>query len=79
MVSSSEIYNTTFPGLNAVAAKFGITALKARKLLITAGLYSTALSRQVAELYDDGMEISQIMKITGLSRASVHSYLPYTV
>ena len=70
--------DTTFPGLNAVAAEFGITALKARKLLITAGLYSTALSRQVAELYDDGMEISQIMKITGLSRASVHSYLPYT-
>ena len=32
-------------GLNAVAAEFGITALKARKLLITAGVYSTALSR----------------------------------
>ena len=60
--------DTTFPGLNAVATEFGITALKARKLLITAGVYSTALSRQV----------DQIMKITGLSRASVHSYLPYT-
>ena len=68
----------TFPGLNIVAAEFGITALKARKLLITAGVYSTALSRQVAELYAGGMEISRIMKITGLSRASVHSYLPYT-
>ena len=68
----------TFPGLNAVAAEFGITALKARKLLITAGVYSTALSRQVAELHDGGVEISQIMKTTGLSRASVHSYLPYT-
>ena len=68
----------TFLGLNAVAAEFGITALKARKLLITAGVYSTALSRQVAELYAGGMEISRIMKITGLSRASVHSYLPYT-
>ena len=68
----------TFPGLNAVAAEFGITALKARKLLITAGVYSTALSRQVAELHASGVEISQIMKITGLSRASVHSYLPYT-
>lgn len=43
--------DTTFPGLNAVAAEFGITALKARKLLITAGVYSTAVSRQVAELY----------------------------
>lgn len=70
--------DTTFPGLNAVAAEFGITALKARKLLITAGVYSTAVSRQVAELYAGGTEIDQIMKITGLSRASVHSYLPYT-
>ena len=67
----------TFPGLNAVAAEFGITALKTRKLLITAGVYSTALSRQVAELHAGGVEISRIMKLTGLSRASVHSYLPY--
>ena len=70
--------DTTFPGLNAVAAEFGITALKARKLLITAGVYSTALSRQVMELHDGGTKIDQIMKLTGLSRASVHSYLPYT-
>src|SRR5699024_1375147 len=68
----------TAPGLNAVAAEFGITALKARKLLITAGVYSTALSRRIAELAAGGYKIEQIMKITGLSRASVHSYLPYT-
>ena len=67
-----------FPGLNAVAAEFGITALKARKLLITAGVYSTAVSRQVAELYAGGTRIDQIMKITGLSCASAHSYLPYS-
>ena len=68
----------TFPGLNAVAAEFGITALKARKLLITAGVYSTHLSRMIMELHTSGTGIDQIMKITGLSRASVHSYLPYT-
>ena len=66
------------PGLNAVAAEFGITALKARKLLITAGVYSTALSRQVAELQSKKAKLEQIMSATGLSRASVHSYLPYT-
>ena len=65
-------------GLNAVAAEFGITALKARKLLITAGVYSTALSRRIAELATAGYKIEQIMKETGLGRASVHSYLPYT-
>ena len=65
-------------GLNAVAAEFGITALKARKLLITAGVYSTALSRQIAELQSKKMRLEQIMSATGLSRASIHSYLPYT-
>lgn len=50
----------TFPNLNIVAAEFGITALKARKLLITAGVYATALSRQVAELYADGAKVDQI-------------------
>ena len=68
----------TAPGLNAVAAEFGITSLKTRKLLITAGVYSTSLSRQIAELAAGGYKIEQIMKITELSRASVHSYLPYT-
>lgn len=70
--------NGRAPGLNAVAAEFGITALKARKLLITAGVYSTALSRQIAKLHFSGAKNEQMMKITGLSRASVHSYLPYT-
>lgn len=66
------------PGLNAVAAQFGITALKARKLLITAGVYSTSLSRQIARLKSEEVELELIIHITGLSRASVHSYLPYT-
>ena len=70
--------DTAPPGLNAVAAEFGITALKARKLLLTAGVYSTALSRQIKELHSKKMKMEQIMSATGLSRASVHSYLPYT-
>lgn len=70
--------DTVHSGLNAVAAEFGITALKARKILITAGVYSTALSRRVSQLHAAEMRIEQIMAITGLSRASVHSYLPYT-
>ena len=68
----------TAPGLNAVAAEFGITSLKTRKLLITAGVYSTSLSRQIAELAAGGYKIEQMMEITELSLASVHSYLPYT-
>ena len=64
--------------LNSVAAEFGITALKARKLLITAGVYSTETSRRISELKTAGNSVQQIMEYTGLGRASVHSYLPYT-
>lgn len=41
---------TGTPTLNSAAEEFGITALKARKLLITANYYSTATSRLIAEL-----------------------------
>ena len=64
--------------LNEVAAEFGITAMKARKLLITAGVYSTGLSRKIQSLYSSGRSISEIQSIMGLSRSSIHSYLPYS-
>lgn len=64
--------------LNELAAEFDITAMKARKLLITAGVYSTELSRKIFSLYESGKKISEIERIVGLSRASVHSYLPYS-
>lgn len=46
-------------------------------MLVTAGVYSTKLSRKVQSLYEDGCSIQQIMDETGLKRASVHAYLPY--
>lgn len=64
--------------LRCVAREFDITHLKARKLLITAGAYSTEISDYVNSLKTDGKTIPEIMQTTGLSRASVHSYLPYS-
>ena len=64
--------------LRHVAEEFDFTHLKARKLLITAGVYHTDISDQVNQLKKDGKKIPEIMAITGLKRASVHSYLPYT-
>lgn len=63
--------------LRDVAAEFDITLLKARKLLITAGVYSTDASVQIQELKEQGKTITEIVDKMGLSRASVHSYLPY--
>ncbi len=73
-----EVAELDHVSLNEVAAEFGITAMKARKLLITAGVYSTKTSREIQSLHASGKKISEIPSIVGLSRASVHSYLPYT-
>ena len=64
--------------LHEVAAAFDITVMKARKLLITGGFYSTSLSRRVQELHAQGLTVAQIMEKTGLKRASINSYLPYS-
>lgn len=72
-------YYTSSPKVSLcnIANEFDITLLKARKLLITAGAYATETSAEVQQLREDGKTIPEIMNLTGLSRASVHSYLPY--
>lgn len=64
--------------LRKISEQFGITLMKTRKILITAGVYHTEISDQINSLREDNWSISDIMKETDLSRSSVHSYLPYT-
>lgn len=64
--------------IRSIAEEFDITPLKVRKLLITAGVFSTEISDEVNDLFLRGKSILEIQKITGLGRASVYSYLPYT-
>ena len=65
------------PSIRDVANAMNTTPLRVRKMLVTAGVYSTKFSRKVQSLYEDGCSIQQIMDETGLKRASVHAYLPY--
>jgi hypothetical protein len=67
-----------YPSLNAVAAEFNITVIKTRKILITAGYYSTAAIRKVAELNAQGLSVQEIMEATGLKYAAVQAYMPYS-
>jgi hypothetical protein len=64
--------------LKLIAEEFSMTRLKVRKLLITAGVYETPISGEVNRLYRQGKTIIEIQEATGLKRASVHSYLPYS-
>lgn len=63
--------------LKILGEEFSMTPLKIRKILITGNAYMTDITKQVQELYSAGRSIQQIQEILGLSRASVHSYLPY--
>ena len=65
------------PSLNELAREYGLNVIKVRKILITAGVYSTEVSRLIYELNSQGLSMSEIAEQTGLSKASINSYLPY--
>lgn len=75
---TSGISDGSCISLRQVSEEFGITLMKTRKILITAGVYHTENNEQINSMREQGMSISEIMKETGLSKSSVHSYLPYT-
>ena len=88
LVKTVELFGASFddreerpedpPTIVSVAEALQITPIKVRKMLITAGYYSTAMSRKVQALQDEGYSIQEIMEETGLGKASVNGYLPYT-
>ncbi len=77
LAAVTESYKETGE-LKLTAEEFDMSALKIRKLLITAGVYHNELSDQVYELYTQGKTIAEIGQITGLGRSSINGYLPYT-
>ena len=65
------------PSLRAIAEELEVTTIKARKLLITAGYFSSITSREVKRLSDNGLSPKQIGERLGLGPAAVYGYLPY--
>ena len=55
----------------------GLNPIKVRKLLITAGVYESEIATQVLKFHKAGKAVDEIGRSLQLSRASVHSYLPY--
>ena len=66
------------PSVHYVAEQMKTTTIRARKLLITAEYYSTVMSRRVQAFHKNGLSVAEIQENTGLSAASVYSYLPYS-
>ena len=53
--------------IRQIADEFGMTPLKIRKILITAGVFSSDVCDQVLELFRSGKSVPEIQRITGLS------------
>ena len=64
--------------INETAAHFHLTRTKITKMLVTMGVYSSPLVKQVQNLREDGMSIKEIAAQLEISVGAVSSYLPYT-
>ncbi|MCD8249316.1 MAG: hypothetical protein LUC60_05635 [Lachnospiraceae bacterium] len=78
LVYSDSVSTASPPSLRQIADEFDLNPLKVRKLLITAGVYQSDIADYVMRLYHEKKRVAEIMTLTGLSKASVNSYLPYT-
>lgn len=63
--------------VRALAKQMELSPMKTRKILITGGCYSTDLSTEIGELYQDGKAVGEIAELLGTTPANVNSYLPY--
>lgn len=63
--------------VRALAKKFELSPMKTRKILITGGVYSTDLSTEISEMYQDGKTVGEIAELLSTTPANVNSYLPY--
>ena len=72
-----EVYDSC-QEIKATAAELNLAELKVRKLLITGNVISYEQTDTITSLQKEGKTLQQIMEITGLSRASINGYLPYT-
>ena len=75
--SSSKLPADSYQLIEKAAKELEISAMKMRKLLITAGCYENDTSRLIARLSAEGKTIDEIGQAAGLRRASVNGYLPY--
>lgn len=64
--------------IKATAMELNLSEVKVRKLLITSGKIAYLQTTEITALLREGKTTDQIQKITGLSKASINAYLPYS-
>ena len=65
------------PSLRSIAEQLGTTVIRTRKLLITAGYFTSPTASTVQRLKAEGKSIEEIGVTLRLKPAAVYGYLPY--
>ena len=63
--------------LKQIGRQLGISEQKVRKILISAGAWSSETSKKINSLVESVKSLDEIQVVTGLTRNAVLSYLPY--
>lgn len=63
--------------MRKIATGLSMSAMKVRKILITAGAFTSQQQKNIEELYKGGYNIEEIADIFHMSQSSVYSYLAY--
>ena len=71
--------SSELPSLRSVAEKLGTTVIRTRKLLITAGYFTSPTAIAVQKLKAEGKTIEEIGAALKLKPAAVYGYLPFSL
>lgn len=77
LVTSALRLNEQGLSVAEIARRLKISEQKTRKILITAGAWSSPLSLKIAKMRGDGKSIEEIAESLGITRNAVLSYTPY--
>lgn len=71
------LYENGIDGIKTIAKICNVSHNTVRRILITAGLWSSEKSNEINSLYDAGCSLDEIATITGMQHKHVLEYLPY--
>ena len=71
-------YYISCESMDDTAKTFGLSHQKVRKILITAGVYSSPETNMAISLLEKGLKVEEIAKRMGVTKKTVSSYLPYS-
>lgn len=71
--------SSDLPSLRSIAEQLGTTVIRTRKLLITAGYFTSPTAIAVQKLKAEGKTIEEIGAALKLKSAAVYGYLPFSL